>query len=216
MVMTRVRKRTKQIQAYRCIQGHYFQYTQTSAFDDSFIELVVYIYLECLSLQTTVAIIRAIYDELVLSKAQVLGFVETVADTLPALDDIDRLFTPVRSGYLAFDGVWFKLQRKDIVLLVAFDPETFDVVAAQWQDDETEEGYEAVLTQAVNKMGATAVRGVYSDGDHGFIRCKERLLPHVPLQLCVFHKELRMGQIIPVPDDVGKHASEHTKESVRP
>jgi transposase-like protein len=50
----------------------------------------------------------------------------------------------------------------------------------------------------VNKIGAINVKGCYGDGDKGLIKALNHLLPYAPFQLCVFHKELRMGQVVPV------------------
>lgn len=191
-------KRNKKVQTFVCENKHYFRVGEVPKWDDSFIERVVFIYLQCLSLNTTITIMREIYRDDVLTKGLILDFIEHVADALPTLDDIDRLFQPMRSGYLAFDGVWFTLQHKQIVLLVAFDPETFDIVSARFEEDETERGYEELFTQVFHKVKPTEIKGIYADGDSGFIRCRNRFLPHVPFQLCVFHKELRMGQVVPV------------------
>ena len=191
-------RRVKKIQTYQCHKGHYFRANVPDKWDDSFIEHVVYVYLECLSLNVTINIIRATYRENILTKSLVLSFIEQIADALPTLSEIDRIYKPKRSGYLAFDGVWFQYGKGQIVLLVCFDPETFDVVSARWEDDETQAGYELLITDAVNKMGAVNVKGAYGDGDKGLIKALKVLLPTVPFQLCVFHKELRMGQIVPV------------------
>lgn len=197
-VMSKNGRKTARIQAYRCTNGHYFKANTTGGFDDSFMEYVVFVYLECLSLNTTVNLVQATYEEDILSKGQVLDFVELVADALPTIDDIDRLFTPKRSGYVALDGVWFSFNKEEIVLLVAFDPVTFDVIAADWADEETEKGYDRLLTTVINKIGALEIIGVYGDGDNGLFSSLKKLLPHVPFQLCVVHKELRMGEHVPV------------------
>jgi len=196
--MTIKGKQKKQIQTFKCKNGHFFRVGELPKWDDDFIERVVFIYLQCLSLNTTITLIREFYQTDILTKGQILDFIETVADTLPSLDEIDYLYHPKRSGYLAFDGVWFQFGKDQIVLIVAFDPETFDIVGAIWADDETEQTYEQVITQAVNKMGAVHMKGVYADGDRGFLKALKRLLPTVPFQLCVFHKELRMGQVVPI------------------
>jgi transposase-like protein len=131
-------------------------------------------------------------------------------------DDIDNLYNPVRSGYLAFDGVWFHFAGEQIVLLVCFDPETYDVVSAIWSEDETQEAYEELMRQAVNKIGAVNVKGLYADGDKGFLAAWKRHLPKVPFQLCVFHKELRMGQIVPVKSiHVSKQMTDIQKHEMR-
>lgn len=197
-VMSKNGKKTVRMQAYRCRNGHYFKPNTAKSFDDSFIEYVVFVYLRCLSLNTTVTLVQATYEGDILSKGQVLDFVELVADALPTIDDIDRLFSPVRSGYVALDGVWFSFNDEQIVLLVAFDPISFDIIAASWEKDETAEGYEQLLTVVINKIGALEILGVYGDGDNGLLFSLRKLLPHVPFQLCVVHKELRMGEFVPV------------------
>lgn len=197
-IMTKKGTYTQRVQTYRCERGHRFTQTKRQLWDDSFIEHVVYVYLLSLSLNTTINIVREEYESDILTKGTILDFIESVSDALPSLDEIDYLYYPKRSGYLAFDGVWFHLGREEIVLLVCFDPETFDIVGALWNDRESEEGYERLITQAVNKIGAVNVKGVYADGDRGFCKALKRLLPTVPFQLCVFHKELRMGQVVPV------------------
>lgn len=196
--MTSSGKVKRTIQTFMCQNKHFFKDRDVPRWDTSFIEVVVYTYLRCLSLNTTIDIMRMLYREDILTKGLILTFIEGVADALPTIDDIDRLYDPLRSGYLAIDGVWFSYGREEIVLLVAFDPETFDIIAALWSEDETEKAYECLITQAVNKLSAVRVKGVYADGDRGFLRALKRLLPTVPFQLCVFHKELRMGQIIPI------------------
>ena len=196
--MTIKGKRKKQMQTFKCENGHFFRIGEIPRWDNDFIERVVFIYLQCLSLNTTITLIREFYQVDILTKGQILDFIEKVADKLPSLDEIDYLYHPKRSGYLAFDGVWFQFGRGQIVLLVAFDPDTFDIVGAVWADNETEKAYEAVMTQAVNKIGAVNVKGVYADGDNGFMAAWKKLLPTVPFQLCVFHKELRMGQLVPI------------------
>ena len=197
-IMKKSGKYIQKVQAYRCDNGHRFTKSEREIWDDSFIETVVFVYLRCLSLNTTIDIIRMFYEIEILTKSLILDFIESVADALPTLDDIDGLFHPVRSGYIAVDGVWFSYGRKEIVLLVAFDPATFDIVSARFEKDETEAGYELLLTDVANKLRATNIKGIYADGDKGFLRALKRLLPTVPLQMCVFHKELRMGQIIPI------------------
>ena len=197
-IMTKKGRVKLKVQAYRCHNGHYFLSRKVKLWDDLFIEAVVYIYLRCLSLNTTIAIVRMWCEEDVLTKGLILEFIEAVSDSLPTLDDIDRLFSPVRSGYVAFDGVWFLFMGEQIVLLVAFDTETFDVISARWERDETQVGYELLITDVVNKMGATKIKGTYGDGDKGLIGALNHLLPSVPFQMCVFHKELKMGMIVPV------------------
>jgi hypothetical protein len=216
IIMFKKGKRTVKVQRFQCANGHVFRGAQGNDWDDSFIERVVFIYLQCLSLNTTITIIREYYEEDILTKGLVLEFIESVADAIPGIDETDYLYYPKRSGYLAFDGVWFQFHREQIVLLVCFDPETFDIVSARWEDDETEAGYERLITEAVNKIKATSVKGVYADGDRGFLKALKQLLPTIPFQVCVFHKELRMGQVIPVKSvHVSKQITSQTKHDIK-
>jgi len=198
LVMSKRGKKRRRLQTYRCKKGHRFRLDQAGQWDDSFIEYVVYVYLKCLSLNTTLDIIRATYEEDILTKRTVLRFVEKVADELPTLDDIDRVFGPQRSGYLAFDGVWFKYKNEERVLLVCFDPETFDLVSALWHEVENQVGYNKLINKVLKKINKSSIKGTYGDGDKGLISSLKIHLPKAPFQLCATHKQLRMGQIVPV------------------
>jgi len=192
-------KKVQRIQTYRCSRGHFFKDDSgLSGFSDSFIEYVVYVYLRCLSLNTTVDIVRATYEEDILTKSHVLSFVEQVGRAVPSIEDIDRLFSPRRSGYLAFDGVWFKYAGEPIVLLVCFDPKTFDVIAANFNSAETGAGYERLMNIVTAKLSKQQMKGIYGDGVNGLLLAIKRYFPRVPFQLCVVHKSLRMGQTVPV------------------
>jgi len=62
VVMTFSGKKIKSVQRYQCHNGHLFRALNGgSDWDDAFIETVVYTYLQCLSLNTTIAIIRMFY-----------------------------------------------------------------------------------------------------------------------------------------------------------
>lgn len=199
--MTKAGKKKVSVQAYRCENDHFFNTADQKKgllWNDSFVEFTVYVYLRCLSLNTTIDIVRATYEEDILTKSQILKFIEAVADALPTLDDIDRLFNPVRSGYLAFDGVWFSFNQQEIVLLVCFDPVSFDVVEAVWATGETEANYHRLIDKVKGKLDASAIKGIYGDGDNGLLLALKQLLPGIPFQLCVVHKELRMGELVPV------------------
>jgi transposase-like protein len=215
-VMTKSGKKTTSYQAYRCKNNHYFTIAKVSVFSDSFVETVVYIYLRCLSLNTTVDIVRMFYEEDILSKGQVLDFIEIVADKLPTLEEFDEIYTPKRSGYIALDGVWFSFMDKEIVLLVCFDPVTFDIISARFEENETQDGYTRLLTSVINKLGSSAIKGAYGDGDNGLISSLKLLIPFVPFQLCVVHKEIRMGQLVPVKRlHYSKHFTDQQKHEIK-
>lgn len=215
-VMQKSGKKVKRIQLYKCSSGHKFRLTSPAAFDDSFIEYTVYLYLRCLSFNTTVDIIRATYEEDILSKGQVLDFLECVADALPTIDDVDLVLAPVRSGFLAMDGVWFSYNDTQIVLLVCFDPVTFDIIHAFWTEQETQSSYTKLLTSVLKKIPKEKIRGVYGDGDLGLIHALKEQLPDVPFQMCVVHKEMRMGILVPVKRvNISKKLSDETKTAIK-
>jgi hypothetical protein len=216
IIMSKSGKRNRKIQAYRCDKGHFFSNGETEFFTNSFIEFVVFVYLRCLSLNTAMEIIRATYEDEILSKATVLDFLEKVADQVPTLDDIDNLFHPKRSGFIALDGVWFKFRGLDIVLLVCFDPETFDIIDAIWSLQEDEKSYTTLLTKVIIKIGKTNIKGIYGDGDKGLINSLRLQLPLVPFQVCIVHKEMRMGQVVPVKMiNISKRMEEKVKIEIK-
>lgn len=215
-VMQKQGKKKVSQQAYRCEKGHFFKVGNQELFADSFVETVVYIYLRCLSYNTTVDIIQMFYEESILSKGQVLDFLEIVADKLPTIDEVDVIYEPKRSGFLALDGVWFQYGDEEIVLLVAFDPVSFDVIAAQWQTEENYNGYKSLLQKVVEKVSKKKILGVYGDGDLGLLQALNEFLPGIPFQLCVVHKELRMGMLVPVKSvNVSRRMDEKKKEEIR-
>jgi transposase-like protein len=117
--------------------------------------------------------------------------------------------------YLAFDGVWFTFRGMEIVLLVCFDPETFDVVGAIWSLGEDARAYAALLQKVLKKLGKQPILGVYGDGDKGLVSTLKTYLPLVPFQLCIVHKEMRMGQLVPVKSvNISKRLSEQMKSEI--
>lgn len=198
MIVYKSGKRKKQFQAFRCENGHTITTVPETTWSDTFIEYVVFVYLQSLSLNATIEIVRATFEDEVLSKAEVLMFMAWVADALPTLDETDNHYFPHRSGYLAFDGVWFGYGSGQIVLLVCFDPVSFDVISAIWNDDENQTGYNLLIRQVLNKLPKDRVKAVYGDGDNGLMLSLKHYLPRVPFQLCAVHKILRMSQVVPV------------------
>lgn len=214
-IMTRIGKKTRKIQSYRCDNGHFFQKGNVDSWSDSFVELVVFTYLNCLSLNVTINIIRAVYDTKTLSKKIILSFIEQVADEVPDIDSIDNIFHPKRSGYLALDGVWFSFRGRQVVMLVCFDPESFDVIEAIWSLEECEKSYTQLLMKVIKKMGTKNIKGIYADGDKGLMKALKTHLPLVPFQLCIVHKEMRMGQLVPVKSvNVSKRLTVKTKREI--
>ena len=198
MIMLKSGKKKRQVQTFKCENGHFFKSLGDSPWDDSFIELVVFLYLRGLSLNATIEVVQAFYETDILSKGQILEFIEQVADALPTLDDIDQLFEPKRSGFLAFDGVWFKYHLQELVLLVCFDPVTFDVIEAIWATQESEKNYRRLIDKVKGKLDVHIIKGIYGDGDNGLLSALKGMLPGIPFQLCIVHKELKMGELVPV------------------
>lgn len=102
--MTKDGEKILKYQAYRCLNNHFFsQKSSLNKFTNSFIEYVVIVYLYSLSINTTIDLIRIYFKKDILTKETVLSSIEVVADKLPTLDDIDRLYHPKRSVYMALD-----------------------------------------------------------------------------------------------------------------
>lgn len=196
--VTRTGLQTFSYQAYRCMNNHLFTpNNKNHSFSNSFIEYVVAAYLRSFSLNAVIQIIRLQFERDLLSKQTILEFIEIVADKLPSLDDIDQLFRPKRSGYLAFDGVWYKYRGINFVLLIAFDPVTFDVVSYVIEERESFQGYDLLIKSLLFKYQHVKIYGLYGDGDRGLIKALKLHFPNVPIQVCVIHKEFRLGQLLP-------------------
>lgn len=205
------------VQAYRCMDGHLFTPSNIhSSFTNSFIEYVVALYLGSLSLNTVIQIVRLQFEKDLLSKQTILGFIEKVADELPTLDDIDNLFHPKRSGYLAFDGVWYKYRGINFVLLACFDPVTFDIISYSITERECYHSYQKLIQKAYPKLKDIAVKGIHCDGDRGLIKAIKLNFPGIPIQVCVVHKEFRLGQLLPFKRAyAGKSLDPEFKKKVR-
>lgn len=198
--MSKEGARKASYQTYRCPRGHGFtDRSSASKYTNSFIEYAVVLYLRSLSLNTTINFLRIQYEKEILSKAKLLEFIEVVADRLPSLDEINNIFHPQRSGYLAFDGVYFKLAGEPFVVLIGFDPETFDLIDYALDKEESYESYRNLSFRIKEKLKAagTKIVGLYLDGEKGLIKALKEVFPDIPKQLCVVHKYLRMGKVVP-------------------
>jgi transposase-like protein len=95
--------------------------------------------------------------------------------------------------------MWFKYRGEDRVLLICFDTATLDVVnyfIARKEDYYTW----GRLLEIVDSSEADLLeraKGFYSDGKLGLVKQLRKKYSYVPLQLCVFHKYARSGQIVP-------------------
>ncbi len=204
-------------QTYRCMNGHLFTPSNThSLFTNSFIEYVAALYLRSLSLNAVIQIIRLQFESNLLTKETILEFIEKVADRLPGLDEIDNLFHPRKSGYLALDGVWYKYRGINFVLLSCFDPVTFDIISYLVCGKESFEAYQKLIKRVSLKLKNVSVKGIYCDGDRGLIKAVKLNFPGIPIQTCVVHKEFRLGQLLPFKRAyTGKSLDPKFKEKVR-
>lgn len=168
-------------------------------FDNKMINWIGFIYLRSFSLNSTAEIVRSFYEKDYLTKDAVLKNLEQLVDRLPDISETTRIFKPERFGYYAFDGLWFKCNGHNKVLMICFDVVSLDIVNYLIADDENYITY-GQLIEAVNMAEPdilTTAKGFYADGELGLLKQLKGDYRHVPLQLCVFHKYTRSNQIIP-------------------
>lgn len=159
------------------------------------VEFVVFAYLRTLSLNVGVSLLRAFYEQDILSKWQVLEFIERVADMLPSMEAVTAYFKPLRSGWYAWDGTWFKYRGHDFVLLVCFDVRTLDVVNSVLAPEEDAKAYKRLVNKVAAEISRNS-KGFHADGDLGLLKVLSEHFPGVPIQVCSFHKYTRVGQVI--------------------
>ena len=160
------------------------------------VEFIVLAYLRTLSLNVGVTLLRAFYEQDILSKGQVLRFIERIADSLPSLETVTARFQPQRSGWYAWDGTWFKYRGHDFVLLVCFDVHTLDVVNYVLAPEEDARAYERLVVKVTPEISCNS-KGFHADGDPALLSVLTIHFPTVPIQVCTFHKYSRVGQIVP-------------------
>lgn len=161
------------------------------------IEHVTFMYLRSMSFNQVNAILRSFYERDVFTKAVLLGHIEQMADRIPDHQAISRWLKPKRSGYYAIDGTWIKYRGEDRVLLILFDVETLDTIAYCVAEDETKEAYTVLFDLAEIEI-SVGKKGFFCDGDPGLLAVLQERYPGVPVQVCVFHKYARVGQLIPL------------------
>jgi len=129
-------------------------------------------------------------------KNVLIDHIEKLSDSLPSNREITAWLQPKRWGYYALDGTWLKYRGRDIVLLIIFDTVSLDVINWKIAIEETEKSYSALLA-GVSEEISSNVKGFYCDGDPGLLKALKTAYPGTPIQLCVFHKYSRAGQVIP-------------------
>jgi transposase-like protein len=165
-------------------------------FTREIIAQAIFMYLRSLSFNSVSDIFRSWYNIDVFSKDTLIKHIETYCDQIPNHFEITKWLKPTRSGFYALDGTWLKYRGKDIVLLILFDVKTLDIVNWRISREETREAYDKLLIEAYAEI-ADNIRGFHCDGDPGLLLALKDLFPKVPVQLCVFHKYSRAGQLIP-------------------
>jgi len=188
------------VQRYKCLSCNYFwqplKQTIIGMFIIEMVEYAAFMYLRSLSFNTVIAIIRAWYDKKVLSKPMLIDHIERLADLLPSNTEISIWLKPQRSGYYALDGTWLKYRGRDIVLLVILDVTTLDIIAWSVASEESAESYQKLLDSVKDEL-IPVIKGFFCDGEPGLLKVLRTDFPQAPIQLCVFHKYARVGQLIP-------------------
>lgn len=164
------------------------------------IEYAAYLYLRTLSLNATVEIFQTWFSKEVLSKDILLKHILKLIDNLPSYGEVTQIFKPQRSGYYAFDGLWFKYLGKNLVLLICFDAETLDIIHYQIAEDEGYSTWKKLfeIVERYEPELLLSAKGFMMDGELGLMKLLKETNPNTPKQLCVFHKYTRVGQIIPL------------------
>lgn len=152
-------------------------------------------YLHSLSFNSVSAIFRSWYEKDIFPKNVLLDHIEQLSERLPSNLEITKWLKPARFGYYALDGTWMKDRGKDFVLLILFDVETLDIINYRIASGETEQSYTKLLEEVYDEISANP-KGFFCDGDPGLLKALKKLFPKTPIQLCVFHKYARAGQII--------------------
>lgn len=160
------------------------------------VEYVAYLYLRSLSFNQVISILGAYYEKDIFTKNHLINHIEQLADRIPENEDISRWLKPQRSGYYALDGTWLKYRGRDIVLLIIFDVETLDIVNYCVVQDETEKTYTKLIELALPEI-SIGIKGLFCDGEPGLLKAIRNYFRTTPLQLCVFHKYQRIGQLVP-------------------
>ena len=161
------------------------------------VEYAAFLYLRALSFNTVLAILKAYFDAKVFTKQGLIDHIEELTDRIPDSSAITAWLKPHRSGYYALDGTWMKYRGREIVLLILFDVNTLDIVSYAVATEESEETYRLLLTQSVLAEILPNLQGIFCDCDPGLLKLLKGQFPIIPIQLCVFHKYSRVGQIIP-------------------
>jgi transposase-like protein len=185
-------------QKYQCPECKYIWHNADlfGMFTRSVIAQAIFMYLRSLSLNSVSDIFRSWYDIDVFSKDTLIKHIEEYCDRIPNHFEITAWLKPARSGFYALDGTWLKYRGRDIVLLILFDVKTLDIVNWKIAREEDRKSYNRLLADAYAEI-ANNIRGFHCDGDPSLLKAVKDFFQDVPIQLCVFHKYSRAGQLIP-------------------
>jgi transposase-like protein len=188
----------KTFQKYQCSSCNHIWHNADlfGMFTRPVIAQAIFMYLRSLSLNSVSDIFCSWYDTDVFSKDTLIKHVEEYCDQIPDHFEITNWLKPKRSGLYALDGTWLKYRGRDIVLLILFDVKTLDIVNWRIAREENRDAYDKLLADAYAEI-ADNIRGFHCDGDPGLLLAIRDLFPKAPVQLCVFHKYSRAGQVIP-------------------
>lgn len=178
-------------------------------FDIEIVEQATFMYLHSLSFNSVSAIFRSWFEKDVFPKNVLLDHIERLSEKLPNNLEITNWLKPIRSGYYALDGTWMKYRGKDFVLLILFDVQTLDIIDYRIASEETEQAYLKLLNKSYPEICAN-IKGFFCDGDPGLLKALQKLFPKAPIQLCVFHKYARAGQVISF-----KHIKNETDKEIK-
>lgn len=197
-IFTKLGWRYESFQKYQCVGcGHVWHKADLfGMFEREIIAQAIYMYLRSLSLNSVSDIFRSWYDLDVFSKNTLIDHIEEYTEQIPDHFAITAWLKPVRSGFYALDGTWLKYRGWDIVLLILFDVKTLDIVNWRIAREEDRAAYDKLLVDAYAEI-ADNIKGFHCDGDPGLLLAVKDLFPKTPIQLCVFHKYSRAGQLIP-------------------
>ncbi|MEI7513483.1 MAG: transposase [bacterium] len=164
-------------------------------FDIEVVEQAAFMYLRSVSFNGVIAIIQSWFDKTVFSKDILIDHLERLTSSLPSNQEITAWLKPKRSGYYALDGTWMKYRGRDFVLLIIFDVVTLDVINWVVANEENETNYTKLLKGCDSEI-RPILKGFFCDGDPGLLKSLRTLFSGTAIQLCVFHKYARCGQLI--------------------
>lgn len=94
-------------------------------------------------------------------------------------------------------GGWYKYKDLNFVVLIYFDPKTLDIISYLVANKESYSSYQLLINKIKIKLKNITIKGFYCDGNRGLIKALKLDFPFYPIQVCVVHKEFRLGQLLP-------------------